>query len=86
MDHKDLDDWVSTQLNMSSTTSIIFNVETEMMKTVVTRSTYNGELWLFQSTIDENGVESQVDVIRLEPFIVESIMFRINYIKQELKI
>jgi hypothetical protein len=86
MDHKNLDYWVSTQLDMSSTTSIIFNVVTEMMKTVVIRSDYNGELWLFQSTIDENGVESQVDVIRLEPFIVESIMFRINYINKELKI
>lgn len=73
MEHKDLDHWVELGLRMSDSSKLIYSTVIDGTKTAITKSSYNGDMWIYQSSINVDGFETGVDVVRLTSDIVEVI-------------
>jgi hypothetical protein len=64
-EHKELDDWIKTKLSMSDKLKLIHESQFNQMKTAIIESSDSREVWIIQSTINYDCIESYVDVIML---------------------
>jgi hypothetical protein len=73
MEHKELDEWLELESRMSDTSKLVYSVIIDNNKTAIVKHEFSGSVWLYQSSINIDGFETGVDVIRLTSDMVNVI-------------
>jgi len=73
MEHILLDGWLKFDSDYLPDSKLIYSTIINNTKTSIVKTNYRGEIHIFQSSINDDGFETGVDVIRLTGDIVDII-------------
>jgi len=72
-EHTLLDGWLKFDSDALPNSKLVYSTIINNTKTSIVKTNYQGEIHIFQSSMNEDGFETGVDVIRLTGDIVDII-------------